>query len=225
MTPPLTLQTADVASALSNPSWWELPTLRRLLPDRSATTLGYSIGPDPASPAYAFLAVDVTPAYAPSLTTVHRFFVQLRGDALLALDLAVGKGDISWRLEGKIGPTLSHRSLLPKPGSPAGNDHIFLNVLHSPALDVELIRSLGLAGARVGQTVVLFHTEVGMASSSLFFDLHASGKLRFLIAGLSPGVWEVWRDGFLEENTHKALPGSGVVVFEAEAGDFFLRQR
>jgi hypothetical protein len=225
MTPPLTLQTADVASALSSDRWWELPALRRLLAGQPATILGYDAGPDPASPAYAFLAADVTPAFAPTLRTVRRLFLQLGRNAVLALDIAHGKGPVDWRLDGKLPEGLRRRSLLPPPGQPDREERVFLNVLHSPTVTVEPISSVDLAGARLGSTVVLFHTGIGMANSSLFFDLAADGQLLFLVAGVSPGVWEVWRDGFLEENSHAVAPQKGVLRFVSEAGNFFLRQR
>jgi hypothetical protein len=223
--PTITLRSADAAAALAAPRWWELASLRRLLGGQPATTLGYDIGPDPAAPRYAFLAADVTPAYAPTLKTVRRFFVALRDRGLLALDLASGPGPLSWTLEGDPRLNLRHRSILPRPGATPREDKVFLNTLLDPAIPATPVLNVDLAGARAGDDVVLFHTELGMAASALSFDIPGKDKLAVLIAGLGPGFWEVWKDGFLDDNAYLVQPGKGTLYYEGDAADYFLRHR
>jgi hypothetical protein len=221
----LTLRSADAAATLSAPRWWELASLRLLLGGQPSTTLGYDAGPDAAAPHYAFLAADVSPAYAPGLKTVRRFFVVLRDRGLLTLDLASGPGPLSWTLEGSPRPKLVHRSILPKSGVTPRQDKVFLNTLLDPSVPVSPLFNVDLAGARAGDDVVLFHSELGMANSALSFDVPGKDKLRILIVGLAPGFWELWKDGFLEDNARLVQPGTGTLYYDGDAGDYFLRHR
>ena len=60
------------------------------------------------------------------------------------------------------------------------------------------VTSLDLEGVRTDDAVVLFYTEAGMARSALSFDTgKAAGKLRYIVTGLAPGMWEVWRNGWV----------------------------
>jgi hypothetical protein len=217
--PSLTLSTKDAIALLGSERWWDLAALRSLLGGQPATILGYDTGPDSRSPAYAFLAADVSAAYAPAIKTVRRFILLLRDIGLLSLDLA--SGPLSWRLEGTAAPKLVHRSVVPK----GAGDRIFFNLLTYPTATVEPLDSMDLLGAQAGHVVVFFHTEVGMANSSVFFDVAGKGKLRILLAGLAPGFWEIWRDGFLEDSLGKVQPDRGTLFYEGEAGSYFLRQR
>ena len=87
------------------------------------------------------------------------------------------------------------------------------------------ITSLDLAGVRVGNTVVLFHTEKQMARSALSFDTGSGeGRLRFLVTGLAPGMWEIWRNGWLVEPEIVVRAGEGVLSFEERPGSYFIRR-
>jgi hypothetical protein len=80
-----------------------------------------------------------------------------------------------------------------------------------------------VVGVRVGTWVVLFHTEQTRARSALSFRVEHDDRLRFLITGLAPGGWDVWRNGWLENDTAGVEPKEAVLFFEAPAGSFFIR--
>jgi hypothetical protein len=223
----ITLRAADVSAAIGAARWWEAASLRRLLGGQPGRTLAHDFGPDPAAPAYAFLAADVTEGYAGALRIVRRFFVVLRGQAVISFDLASSPdlaARVLWTLDGT---GLTHRQLLPSKKSYMGEDRRFLNVLQTAPGEIEpIVESVDLAGVRIGEHVVLFHTDTSMAQSSVYFDLTGKGKLQFLIVGLMPGFWEVWRDGYLEEDTGGMVkPEAGTLRFPGPAGNYYVRLR
>ena len=87
------------------------------------------------------------------------------------------------------------------------------------------ISSLDLVGVRTGSTVVLFHTEKQMARSALSFDTGSGeGRLRFIVTGLAPGMWEIWRNGWVVEPEVVVRAGEGVLFFEERPGSYFIRR-
>ena len=87
------------------------------------------------------------------------------------------------------------------------------------------ISSLDLVGVRVGANVVLFHTEKQMARSALSFDTGTGeGRLGFIVTGLAPGIWEVWRNGWLVEPEVVVRAGEAVLFFEERPGSYFIRR-
>lgn len=87
------------------------------------------------------------------------------------------------------------------------------------------IRSLDLTGVRIGDTVVLFHMEDRMARSAVSFDTGGgSGRVRFIVTGLAPGMWEIWRNGWLVEPEAPVRAPEGVLYFEERPGSYFLRR-
>jgi len=221
----LTLRAKDAAEVIAaDPPSLSLAALRRLLNGQAGRNLGYDLGPDAKAPQYAFYAADVTESYHGAVHTARRFFVVLPSVALLSFDLVVAApgAAVRWSLDGAAAG-IEHRSvLLPGPGA---EERLFLNLLLAAPAEVVPMSSLDLQGVRIGQRVVLFHRETGMARSSVYFDLEATGKLSFLVAGLEPGFWEVWWNGYLEETGGLVKPQAGTLYFPGEAGSYFLRRR
>jgi|GEM_PF-873155 len=87
----------------------------------------------------------------------------------------------------------------------------------------EPVSEIDLAGIRAGSWVVLFQTGASSARSAVFFDARGEGPLRYLITGLAPGVWQIWRNGFLTIPDAVVRPHTGTLYFEAPAGNYFLR--
>jgi heparinase II-like protein len=85
------------------------------------------------------------------------------------------------------------------------------------------IDSDDLAGLRLGQWAILFNTEMRMATSAVSFDVAGPAQMKFLIAGLAPGIWEIWRAGMREQDDVGVAPESGVLHFEGKPGSYFLR--
>jgi hypothetical protein len=88
------------------------------------------------------------------------------------------------------------------------------------------ISSLDLEGVVAGSTVVLFHNEARLAGSVLSFD---TGKqepksLRFIVTGVAPGAWDIWRDGWLIEDSVPVRAGEAVLSFSGRPGSYFLRR-
>jgi len=100
-------------------------------------------------------------------------------------------------------------------------DSVVLRVSES-AINVS---SLDLAGAALGDTAVLFHTEASSARSAVSFDSSETGGRRYLITGLAPGTWEVWRNGWLLDLDGRVMPQAGCLYFEERPGSYFFRRR
>ena len=88
----------------------------------------------------------------------------------------------------------------------------------------QYISSLELEGVRIADRVVLFYVDLHMARSSLFYDLEGGAKLKQLVAGLAPGTWEIWRDGYLDDPQGFVPPQAGILYFEAPAGGYYLKK-
>ncbi len=88
------------------------------------------------------------------------------------------------------------------------------------------VESLDLEGLEIpGGWVVLFNTESRMAGSVLSFDTgKGSGTRRFVVTGLAPGSWDIWRDGWLIDIGVQVEPSEGVLYFEGRPGSYFLRR-
>jgi len=204
-----------------------LASLRGLLNGQAGKNLGYDLGPDPKAPQYAFYATDVTASYSGAARIVRRFVVVLPGMALLSFDFVTAPGQVSevrWSVEG-ADSRVTQKAIVFAGTDSGGDDRLFLNLLLAAPAEVERVVSLDLAGARIGRNVVLFHRSTGMATSSVFFDLENKDKLSFLVAGLQPGYWEVWWNGYLEETGGLVKPQAGTLWFPGEAGSYFLRLR
>ncbi|HYO83252.1 MAG TPA: hypothetical protein VES20_17740 [Bryobacteraceae bacterium] len=94
--------------------------------------------------------------------------------------------------------------------------------VHGPGEDID---SLDLSGRRTGDHVVLFHTEPALARSVLSFDAgSAADSLNFVITGLAPGVWEVWRNGWVVDQGVTVRAGEAVLFFQERSGSYFIRR-
>lgn len=92
-------------------------------------------------------------------------------------------------------------------------------------LSLQPVSSLDLEGAIVNDWVLLFHTEARMARSALSFDTGSGSDLqRFLVTGLAPGTWEIWRDGWLVDIGLPVEPREAVLYFEGKRGSYFVRR-
>jgi hypothetical protein len=85
------------------------------------------------------------------------------------------------------------------------------------------IDSDDLSGLRLGEWAILFYTEPQMAKSAVSFDVEGPAGMKFLIAGLAPGIWEIWRAGMREQDDGAVAPESGVLYFVGKPGSYFLR--
>lgn len=88
------------------------------------------------------------------------------------------------------------------------------------------ITSLDLEGVIVGSAVVLFYTEARPASSAVSFDTGKTDaeRLRFIVTGTAPGMWEVWRDGWIVDIGVPVRGTEGVLAFEGRPGSYFIRR-
>jgi hypothetical protein len=88
----------------------------------------------------------------------------------------------------------------------------------------EFIGSVDLAGARIGEWVVLFHNEARSAREPQFFFVDREGPAKCLVSGLAPGDWELWHSGFVKEPSLEVSPRAGALYFEGPAGSYFMRR-
>ncbi|MFN7920005.1 MAG: hypothetical protein U0Q16_07910 [Bryobacteraceae bacterium] len=86
------------------------------------------------------------------------------------------------------------------------------------------IDSLDFAGVRWRDWAALFHAEKRAAQGAVSFRVMGSSELRFLITGLAPGHWEIWRDGWIEETGWHVEPRKGLLHWRGRPGSFFLRR-
>ncbi len=180
-------------------AWWNIDALRPRLGENSAAArlLGHDSGPDQRRPDYAFLA-----AKLPGDVDVTR--------SLVVLQLHERKAQITFDVVKTDKTTTSLRCAMDD-GSAV------------PPADGE-IGSIDFGGVRLQGWVLLFHAESNSARSAVSFNVKGAGPLRFLIGGLGPGTWEIWRNGWLEDPSGTVERTAGALYFEGPAGDYFLRR-
>jgi hypothetical protein len=227
------LDPSGVHSQLSAPEWWKLEALRSLVPGETKI-MGHDFGPDPATPEYAYLAVD---ARAAGAKVLHRSFVRLaaNGGLLICCDLAETEGpaaEASWRLGTEGQPErkdLGHRSLLGKWQARAEFEALLVNAVQAPGHDGELnalreIYTVDLAGVQSANWVVLFHTDTQPAKSAIHFEAEGKEPCRILITGVAAGEWQIWCNGWLEDRPGIVKPQARALYFSGDPGSYFLRR-
>lgn len=85
------------------------------------------------------------------------------------------------------------------------------------------VESMDLAGTHVGEWVVLFNIEPRSTRSAVWFETTAEAKLNYLLTGLAPGQWDLWRDGWLVEHGSIVRPAAGALYFSGAGGMYFVR--
>jgi hypothetical protein len=212
-----------LAGIAAHPRWWEPAQLRALVGNR-ARLLGHDCGPRRDAPEYGFIAADLTPPGS-RFRMVRRSCAVLKFGAqwaLVAYDFATPRGE---RAPFDIVSGLRHTSLQPRAVRLRDEEAAMLDaVLLGGATPVVPVTSMDLAGARIADRVVLFYTEPSMARSMVYFDVEASGRLKFLVTGLAPGTWEIWWNGWLENPQGGVEPEAGALYFEGEPGGYFLKR-
>jgi hypothetical protein len=148
---------------------------------------------------YAFLAVKAAP-------DVIREFVFLPDQKVL---LEYDIGPVTWKLQGTGNAQ-----------SPAPDLHLIQMGERQPTGKIE---SDDLAGLRLGPWAILFYTEPQMAQSAASFEVAGPAHMKFLIAGMAPGTWEIWRAGMRELEDGVVAPSSGLLSFEGKPGSYFFR--
>ncbi|MEJ7607191.1 MAG: hypothetical protein WKF37_13220, partial [Bryobacteraceae bacterium] len=144
----------------------------------------------------AFAAVAVSPGTRSVVSAEGRWFVTF----------AVGEEARMWPIDGATS--------LPVPA----DDNVLLRVSGAAAN----VSSLDLAGAVLRETAVLFHTDASSAKSAVSFDSSDTQAKRSLVTGLAPGMWEVWRNGWLLDVDGRVAPQAGCLYFEERPGSYFL---
>lgn len=117
------------------------------------------------------------------------------------------------------------------PPVPSHSD-LFLNVMQVldaggqvQPLAAEAVASEQMAGAQIGNRVVLFSKEEADIADSASFTLAAGGaERRVLVTDLSPGFWSVSANGGAATVEHEVVAGQGTLYFVAPAagGTFSL---
>ena len=95
--------------------------------------------------------------------------------------------------------------------------------VHGPG---QRIDTLDWAGVQTDGHVVLFHTEPSLARSVFSFETApgAGARLRFVLTGAAPGIWEVWRNGWVVDPGVPVRAGEAVLFFEERPGSYFIRR-
>jgi hypothetical protein len=167
-----------------------------------ARALGYL-----ESPAVSFAMFDTG--------AVQRGFA-FTGGTLATVDLATS-GECTWSLDG-VEAGLRVEPVEMRAG-------IFVHAARlEGAPDIhEVEAGVDLAGFRTGPHVILFHNEPRMNRSAVSFAAEEGpSPLTVLVAGLAPGDWQLWRNGWLEASLG-VRPSEGALCFDTRPGRFFLR--
>ena len=93
-----------------------------------------------------------------------------------------------------------------------------------PEAGVKKIEEIDFAGVVTAGWAVLFHNEASALRSTASFEIAAEGQLKFMICGLAPGGWEIWRNGWLDDTPGDVAARSGVLYFEGKGGSYFIRR-
>ena len=95
--------------------------------------------------------------------------------------------------------------------------------VHGPG---QRIDTLDWAGVQTDDYVVLFHTEPSLARSVFSFETApgAGARLRFILTGAAPGIWEIWRNGWVVDPGVTVRAGEAVLFFEERPGSYFIRR-
>lgn len=197
--------------------WWELARLRAFVGPR-AVLLGYDCGPAADHVEYAFLAAGVS---RPGGNPARRMTALIRlADHTAAVVFDLGVAEDPAPLPNGI--LVAHAPL-----ARALGDAVSLRVLQTAAgaIGWQPLSSAELAGVRLAGRVVMFHVEPSSARSAVSFAAEGAPALKCLVGGLAPGMWEIWRNGWLEEPMAGVAPRSGALYFESRAGSYFLRRR
>ena len=201
----LTFPLDRAAALLASPEWSQMAKLRGLFPPE-VTTLGYCSRAE-----HAFLACDQK--------GVRRFLVALQpARILVTYDFLSEPGPHRWLAEPVEGATESRVRA-------AGQE--LLNVVRfGEAPAPEPMTNLDVAGVRLGDRVVLFHRDKNPARSVFYFDTEEGpGALKYFLAGLAPGPWDIWWKGYLETPDVLVEPRHGALYFEGPPGGYYLRRR
>ena len=93
-----------------------------------------------------------------------------------------------------------------------------------PGEGVKRIEGIDFIGAVTGGWAVLFHNDARALRSTASFVVESGITLKFLVCGLAPGGWEIWRNGWLEDTMNGVDAHSGVLYFEGAGGSYFIRR-
>lgn len=194
------LNLTTAAKVLRAEKWQALENLKQLA---AGPVIGYSFGPE-----YAFAAIDND--------GVRRLFLVLRGLGLICCDVA--DGALRWSTAG-ADPSLMVRTVLVEEGAQV---HAVLTVEAALAP----ISNLEVVGVRAGKRLAAFHRQPTLQNSALHFEIEGKGKEKVacFVAGLAPGLWEIWWNGYLEEIEGLVRPETGTLYFDIEPGSVFIRR-
>jgi hypothetical protein len=114
------------------------------------------------------------------------------------------------------------------PRQPSAAD-LFLNVVQvmdpgASPLAAAKIESKGLVGAQVADRVVLFNPAGARTANPVSFTVRANGTLRFLVADLAAGAWQIQRDGQAAQSPVTVSADAGTLYFEGLGGEYTLRK-
>ena len=75
-------------------------------------------------------------------------------------------------------------------------------------------RESGVVGVRIADRVVIFNPGGTVSATPLAFSVRGTGSMRFLVADLAEGSWQVSRDGRVVAPAMKVSAASGTLYFE-----------
>ena len=88
-----------------------------------------------------------------------------------------------------------------------------------------LIPEVDLIGIALPDWYVWFHRDVVSAQSAISFLLPPGAETNFLLAGMAPGAWDVWLDGWVQETPMRVSPEQGAAYWRGKPGSYFFRRQ
>jgi hypothetical protein len=207
---------------LTSDGWRDRASLRAVV--GSGTMLAYAGGTH-----YSYLAVDTSETGLPLKPALPAVVVLRAADtAPVVINFGLlGSGTPSsgaaFSLDSQTSVLLHQKTIRPRTGE-SMREQEYLGVTGLTAPDAVEIAGPDLIGIRAGNWVVLFHTEATAGGSPQSFEVPRGETLHFLITGLAPGIWEIWRNGWLEQIDGVVRAGASVLDFTGPPGHYFLRK-
>ncbi|MFC1614098.1 heparin/heparin-sulfate lyase HepB [Gemmatimonadota bacterium] len=107
---------------------------------------------------------------------------------------------------------------------------LFLNVMqvtdreNDDLLDVVALEAEGLIGVKIGTRAVLLCPGETATNRPVSWQVQGAGTVKYLVAGLAAGNWQLWRDGRILRPAVEVSSDAGTIYFEGPAGSYQLRR-
>jgi hypothetical protein len=109
----------------------------------------------------------------------------------------------------------------------ANNEDYFLNIMqvmetNIPKLSVKKIDGDLIVGSLIADRIVFFSKNSEIINSDISFTFTEEGNYKILLTDLSPGQWQIRKNGDIINANINVQAGKGTIYFEGAAGDYVI---